>query len=129
MIMAADKGTNSSLYNSTRGLFSSLEFFGQLLRCKLLQELDDIMSLSHHVDPYEIVHHFGGLGISDEQSDEQSQQGHHLTPYSTPYASRRAIPKFEIPRNGAASAKSWRTASSMHDSSRRPSRPRAGMCA
>ncbi|KAK1758576.1 pyridoxal phosphate-dependent transferase [Echria macrotheca] len=57
------------------------------------------MSLSRHVDPEDLIHHLQGSEI--QTSDGRTSP--HLTPYSTDYASRKAIPKFSIPQDGAPS--------------------------
>jgi len=56
------------------------------------------MTLSTHVDPAEIVNHLQGVTTTDEGDAHNDR---HLTPYSTTYASHNAIPKYEIPKNGA----------------------------
>jgi glutamate decarboxylase len=54
------------------------------------------------VDPEDIVHHLQDLRLSSQPPDAGSgSQQSHLTPFSTPYASQRAIPKYEIPSDGA----------------------------
>lgn len=58
------------------------------------------------MNPEDIIHH-----IQDDRVSEQSNgtakgknpATHHFTPYITPYASQKAIPKFEIPPDGAHS--------------------------
>lgn len=56
------------------------------------------MTLSKHVDPDEIVNHLQGVTTADEGDTRNDR---HLTPYSTTYASHKAIPKYEIPKDGA----------------------------
>ncbi|KAH7634443.1 pyridoxal phosphate-dependent transferase [Sordaria sp. MPI-SDFR-AT-0083] len=56
------------------------------------------MSLSHHVDPEEIVHHLRDIKLQEKGSSSQKQN--HLTPYTSSYASQEDIPKYKIPEDG-----------------------------
>ncbi|KAK5660665.1 hypothetical protein OQA88_12029 [Cercophora sp. LCS_1] len=65
------------------------------------------MSLSRHVNPEDIIHHIQDLKVSDKPRSGKNGNGNgngespHLTPYSTRYSSQKAIPKYEIPPDGA----------------------------
>lgn len=65
------------------------------------------MSLSHHVDPENIIHHLQDLRVqpASGSSGRAARDGAnaHLTVYSSPYASQRDIPKYNIPEDGAPS--------------------------
>jgi len=65
------------------------------------------MSLSHHVDPEDIIHHLQDLRVQPSSASSGRAAGEgsnaHLTVYSSPYASQRDIPKYNIPQDGAPS--------------------------
>ncbi|KAK4457073.1 glutamate decarboxylase [Cladorrhinum samala] len=65
------------------------------------------MSLSHHIDPENIIHHLQGLRVQ-QPSGSSARSGRdggnaHLTAYSSPYASQIEIPKYKMPEDGAPS--------------------------
>lgn len=54
------------------------------------------------ISPEDIIHHIEGLRASDEQKSRNGgTKSPHLTPYSGDYTSHKAIPKYNIPMEGA----------------------------
>ncbi|KAF4637651.1 hypothetical protein G7Y89_g416 [Cudoniella acicularis] len=61
------------------------------------------MSLARHVDPDEIIQNLHDMHMKDAGKHHTHTKGgtSHITPYSTRYASKKEIPKFKIPHEGA----------------------------